>query len=345
MKILSISVWLSIIIYLLSVTEVVAQDQPKTSPTPSQKEVLEMRIDSLVNRVMEKVMETKNDTFRAELELALREVLAEMDEIEIDLEEEINEAIEDAIEDEMESDLETDIEDEIESMVEEALEGLDISIKKKDKPLKNVKTRWIMFDLGFATYINDGTLPEISGVNPMEPDILNSVSWNLHIMKQRINIIDHHINLIYGVGLSYNYYGFSENVTLDANAPEVSFDLDDENSSSYKKNHLRAAYLHLPLMLNFESNPLKKSKSFHFNAGVYGNVLLGAKTVQKTNETKIKVKDKFHLNNFQYGLLANIGYGPVTFYGTYGLNELFKSSKDAGYTVTPITFGIQILPF
>ena len=218
------------------------------------------------------------------------------------------------------------------------LNGLDITFNKKKSKLKDVKTRWLLVDLGFASYIAPDALPEINGLNPMEPDIINSVSWRLHVFNQRINIANHYLNLVYGTGFSYNFYGFSNPSTLVPSSPQVNFTLPDGNELSYKKNHLRASYLHVPLMLNVETNPYQKNKSFHINAGVYGNVLLGAKTSQKTNNRKIKIKDKFNLENFQYGLIGQLGYGPVTFYGTYGLNELFKPGKDNGYKVNPITF-------
>lgn len=334
-----------------------AQDEPQPKKE-SDTQLSDEKIEEMIERIMEKVAQIQISNEEVKMAVkeamkeALEEALEEVEELEIELEEEreeiekeINEALEEAIEKEIEIEMEKSEEQDIEDIIGETLEGLDISFKKKEKPLKNVKTRWLMFDLGFATYQSDGNLPEIDGVNPMDPDILNSVSWNLHIFKQRFNLIHHHLNFVYGAGLSYNYYGFTEAVTLDPDATNVTFHLNSENEGSFKKNHLRAAYLHVPVLLNFESNPRRKSRSFHVNAGLYGNLLLGAKTVQKNNDRKVKVKDKFHLNNFQYGVLANVGYGPVTFYASYGLNELFKTDKDNGYTVTPITFGLQLLPF
>ncbi|WP_236973758.1 porin family protein [Membranihabitans maritimus] len=273
-------------------------------------------------------------------EIDNKEAREEIEDVVEDLEEEIED-----LKEEIEELNEEDLENEVETIVENALEGLDISFKKKDKPLKNVKTRWFLVDLGFASYLSENTLPEIGGINPMEPDIINSVSWRLHVVRQRINLINHNVNLMYGAGFTFNYYGFSNPATLEPFEPNVTYTLEESDSYSYKKNHLRTTYLHIPVMLNFESNPRKKSKSFHLNAGVYGNVLMGAKTVQRTNNVKIKTKDKFNLNNFQYGLIGSIGYGPITFYGTMGLNELFKPEKSSGYDVTPITFGLSILPF
>ena len=98
----------------------------------------------------------------------------------------------------------------------EILNGLDIKFNKKKSKLKDVKTRWFLVDLGFSSYVAPDALPEINGINPMEPDILNSISWRLHVFNQRINIANHYLNLVYGAGFSYNFYGFSNPSTLVA---------------------------------------------------------------------------------------------------------------------------------
>ncbi|MBY5958031.1 outer membrane beta-barrel protein [Membranicola marinus] len=309
-------------------------------------EELAQEIAELAEKMSQKASKEIEKEVSRELKEALREVKKGMEEMKREMEKEWNK---ENGQNEQEKKVEIEIEEEEIEREDnnwgEVLDGLDIKFNKKKDKLKNVKTRWFLFDLGFASYIAPEALPEINGVNPMEPDIINSVSWRLHVLNQRINLVNHNLNLIYGAGFSFNFYGFSNPSTLDVASPQVNFTLPDATQVSYKKNHLRASYLHFPLMLNIETNPYQKSKSFHINAGVYGNVLLGGKTAQKTNNQKIKIKDKYNLENFQYGLLAQLGYGPITFYGTYGLNELFKPEKDNGYRVHPITFGVKVLPF
>jgi len=298
----------------------------------AEREIEEMaqRLEQLLSKLGEKTSQQIEEEVTREIREAMRELERELENLDRELEEE-SEA--------------PRAEEKKNESFSEVIDGLDIKWNKRKDHLANVKTRWFLADLGFASYIAPDPLPEIEGINPMEPDILNSVSWRLHLVNQRINIIRHHLNLVYGAGFSFNFYGFSNPVTLAHSSPSVQFTLAEENDASYKKNHLRAAYLHLPVMLNIETNPDQKSKSFHFNAGVYGNVLLGGKTSQKTNNRKTKIKDKYNLENFQYGIIGQIGYGPITIYGTYGLNELFKPEKDNGYTVQPITFGIKLIPF
>jgi len=223
--------------------------------------------------------------------------------------------------------------------LKEKPDDLIIQVKRRKSTNNDVKTRWGIIDLGFSTYTYSDDVPDLEGINPVETDLMGSISWRLHIMNQKINIYRQKLNFIYGFGLEFDSYGWSYPVTLKPMAPTVEFSLPDNNRLSFKKNKLRATFLHVPVMLNYESN------KFHFDAGMYGNVLLKAKTTQKTNEYKAKVKDQFNINNFQYGVIAQAGYGPITFYGTMGLNEIFKSERDGGYVLMPYTFGIKLIPF
>jgi len=55
---------------------------------------------------------------------------------------------------------------------------------------------------------------------------------------------------------------------------------------------------------------------------------------------KRKVKDDFNVNPFKYDLIARIGYGKFTMFGTYSLSTLFESGK--GPVVYPFTAGISL---
>lgn len=309
-------------------------------------EEMARKLEVMVEKLNDKVRKGVEDELAEELKKILKDLEYELEEVGEEIDKEIEE-----IEVEVEKrrkdgdrEIEIEIEEEEEYKLGDVLDGLEIKFNKKKDKLKDVKTRWLLVDLGFASYVSPDPLPEINGINPMEVDLINSVSWRLHVFNQRINLYRHYMNLVYGTGFAFNFYGFSNPATILPSQPQVAFTL-EENDFSFKKNHLRASYIHIPVLLNIETNPYQKSKSFHLNAGVYGNILMGGKTAQKTNHRKIKTKDKFNLENFQYGLIGNIGYGPVTFYGSYGLNELFKPEKDNGYTVNPITFGVRIIPF
>ncbi len=101
----------------------------------------------------------------------------------------------------------------------------------------------------------------------------------------------------------------------------------------------------MPIMLNFETNSRRKSRSFHINIGAYGGPRLGSNFKTKGDGDKNKVKDDFNLVKWQYGLRAELGYGWFKMYGTLGLNDLFQEDKNNGYKVTPLSVGFILIPF
>ena len=97
-------------------------------------------------------------------------------------------------------------------------------------------------------------------------------------------------------------------------------------------------------MLTFETHP-RRFHSFHFAAGGFGGVLLGGSFKIKTNDGKEKIRDNFNLNQFRYGVRAQVGFGPLIFYSQIALNELFDKDENAGFEVYPFSWGISIWPF
>ncbi len=212
---------------------------------------------------------------------------------------------------------------------------------KKEKELKNVKTRFVLLELGLNGYINDGTLSTPTGYQNLELQYSKSINVNLHLFRQRVNLIRHHVNLMYGLGFEFNDYRFANDVTLVEEQPELTFDPLDE---PLKKSKLAATYLNLPLMVNFETNPADKKQSFRLSAGGFAGVLLGARTKYKTEANrKVKVRDDYNLNNFRYGLTGGIGYGWFNLYANYALSDMFAENQ--GPVVQPFNVGLVIIGF
>lgn len=107
---------------------------------------------------------------------------------------------------------------------------------------------------------------------------------------------------------------------------------------------MSATYLTVPLLLNLETNPDKKSNSFRLSAGMYGGVRIASRTKVKTEDKlKLKQRDDFNLNAFRYGPMVRIGYGWFNVYAQYALSDLFADNQ--GPELTPVTFGISIRAF
>jgi len=208
--------------------------------------------------------------------------------------------------------------------------------------LENVKTRYMMLDMGVNGYLNEnGRIAPSTELGDLELDYGKSINVQLHLFRQRLNLIRHHLNLMYGLTLDFNNYRFSGDITLTPNAGYVT-PIPTEDPA--RKSKLSDTYLKLPVLLNFESNPVKLKHSFHLSAGAFGGVLIASHTKVKTEtDKKVKAKDDFNLSKFRYGLSAQIGYGWFNIYANYALNGMFTEGE--GPALTPFSVGISIIGF
>ncbi len=209
--------------------------------------------------------------------------------------------------------------------------------------LDNVTTRWFLLRLGMNTFIKDDVPKLANNVDPTALKMWPSLNWGFDLFQMRFNLVKHYLNLKTGIGFDFNYYEFENNVSLIDQAPSVQWQV--ENVIAYDKNNLYAGYLRVPFMLNLETNPYNKSRSFRINAGVYGALRLSSRLKQEWANRALKVKDGFNLTDWTYGLTGSIGYGAFNIYFNYSLVGLFKEDIDNGYALTPVNIGIELIPF
>ena len=213
----------------------------------------------------------------------------------------------------------------------------------------NVSTNWWIFDLGFSNY-TDNTNYSSSAAQAYAPG--SNSSWfdlkdgksrnvNIWIFMQRLNMIKHVVNLKYGLGLELNNYAYKqhiryqENTLAIPNPPRVI--LDATPGRTYKKDKLAADYLTVPMMLNFNFTP-HRHDGFGFSAGVSAGYLYSARNKTVTSdEHKEKAKDDFELNRWKLSYVAELSLGPVPFYGSYALNNMYNRGLD----MTPYNFGFR----
>jgi hypothetical protein len=119
-----------------------------------------------------------------------------------------------------------------------------------------------------------------------------------------------------------------------------------DNNISYTKNMLKASYLTIPLLLQFNTFP-KHSKSFHIAVGGQLGIRMGSRSKQVYDVDGSKKRDiyksNYNLNPFQYGLTARMGYGNFNVFANYNLSELFKKNK--GPEVYPFQIGLTLIPW
>lgn len=215
--------------------------------------------------------------------------------------------------------------------------------RSKSYEPKNISTNWGVIDLGISQF-NDNTNYEQSisqgylgaGANEDWFDLRNGKSINVNIwfFMQRVNLVQHVVNLKYGLGLELNNYRYTEDIKYQRPpSPLVIMD-----TVTYSKNKLAADYLTVPLMLNFNFTPNRRH-GFGLSVGASAGYLYSSR--QKTISDEFgKKKDRgdFELRDWKISYIAELSLGIVKLYGSYATQSMFEKGLDH----TPYTVGFRL---
>jgi len=210
-------------------------------------------------------------------------------------------------------------------------------------------THWAGIDLGVNMLVNNANSSNLGAENDwLDLQYERSLSWRLNLLEYKIKLIDEYVGLVTGLGLSYNSYGFKNEVTVISNNkafPDTTFGVID-SVLQFSKTKLRATYLNVPLLLEFNTSK-NPDRSFHLAVGAIGGWKIGSITKQHFEkdgaEFKVRSKQDFNLTPWTLDLTARVGYRNLTLFATYGLTPLFKSGKAP--EVYPVTVGLNIAPW
>ena len=218
---------------------------------------------------------------------------------------------------------------------------VDIDDHHDHKP-KKACSHWMGVDLGFNNYFYG------SGLNTalpnkydfMELNTGKSVAVNLNFFAHDFKIYKRYVMFATGIGMTLNNYRFSSDSTL---IPKINTVSVSNDTFSLSKNKLAVTYATIPLLLQFNTNPLYK-KSFHIAIGTLLSYRIESHTkiIYSDNGDKKKVKkhDDFNLNPFRTEATVRLGYRGYTLFANYAFTELFNSSH--GPTLHPFTIGVSL---
>lgn len=227
-------------------------------------------------------------------------------------------------------------------------------VKIVDKPGKDGKSilktkkqkfdgHWDGFCIGVNGYLNaDNKMEMPKGYDLLDLKMEKSINVQLNIFEQSFNLIRNHFGLVTGLGLEYNNYRFNNKVRLD---PELKpLRAYEDTIHSCTKSKLVVNWLTLPVMFEYQTNSKSNLNSFHIAAGMNFGLKIGshAKYVYTNGkENKDKDFDTFNLSPFKYDAMVRIGWGVLNLYGTYALEQMFKSNK--GPEVYPFSMGFALV--
>lgn len=219
--------------------------------------------------------------------------------------------------------------------------------EKKDttKKLNQVKSIWTGFEIGVNGYLTPGGSSDFpKKYNFLELNYKKSICININFWEKNFKLYKNYIALTTGGGLEFNRYFFDNNTTLQPLNDTVSGFV---SGVDFRKNCLKASYVTVPLLLEFNTNSNEK-KSFHLAAGLVGAYNLGSKVKQvyelNNKVYKNKVKDDYNLNPFKVAATVRLGYGRFNAFATYGLTPFFQKKATAP-DLTAFTVGVTLIHF
>lgn len=223
-----------------------------------------------------------------------------------------------------------------------------------DQELKRALTFWGGVDAGVNILLDKNNSTDFTNEHEwLDLDYSRSMSWSFNLLEAKIRLAKDYVGVVTGLGFTYNSYGLKENVRLMANNDSTyAFMVPTDNPDSlggynpYSKNKLRASYLRIPLMLEFNTS-LDPERTFHVAAGVIGGWNMGTinkvKYEEDGNDVKTRNKGDYNISPFTLDASVRLGYRNFTLFANYGLTPLFEDGK--GPEVYPLTVGLQVVPF
>ena len=209
-----------------------------------------------------------------------------------------------------------------------------------EKKKKRSEAHWAGIDFGFSMLMDQNFDNTFADYPYWKNDAARSQTWNVNFLEHKFNFGTPYVGLTTGLGFSFTSVAFKNNYVL-SDTPDTLWAMID-TVNTYSKNKLKASYLTLPLLLEFNTNA-KANKSFYFATGVIGGVRMTSKIKRKGEfdgkEFVQKEKGRYGLNSFKLDATVRLGYSDFGAFATYSLLPLFDDGKTT--EIYPLTFGLS----
>ncbi|AHM63088.1 hypothetical protein D770_24215 [Flammeovirgaceae bacterium 311] len=231
------------------------------------------------------------------------------------------------------------------------------SKEHKNKSYSRTRSSFLI-DLGVNNYLEDGKFPQ-------EDDAQYAVkhwgSWYVGLGQSFTTQIAGPLALQWGAGVNWYNFKFEDQRTrIDKSNQRIDFIQEPRSEVYSEKSKLTASYVTLQAvpMLDFgyrrktevradgssQVNRWHTSKAFRVGLGGYASYRLGSYTKYKfeveQDEKKDRNRDNYYLNNWRYGVRAQVGFKGIDLFAQYDLNDLFIENR--GPKLNAFSFGIML---
>ena len=207
--------------------------------------------------------------------------------------------------------------------------------EREEKKLKtglSNKSNWSGFDFGVGMLFRPDWSNDFANQPYLDFDPAKSWTFNLNLFEHYFGIAGknrENVGFVTGLGLNFSHFGYNRNYTIVYDADSIHGFVDPNRN--YSRNRLRAAYLQIPALLQFNIPAGRNTRdNFHLSMGVVGGVRIGSRLRQRyiENATEFKIRERrgqYFFNPFKADATVRLGYKDFGVFATYNLVPLFDS--------------------
>ena len=211
------------------------------------------------------------------------------------------------------------------------------------KKKKKFRGHWAGFEMGMNNFFDS----DFSISRPPEYDWMDlntSKSWNvnLNLYQMSFGLVGNRFGLVSGIGIEFNNYKFDGNNSIE----KVDGIIQEKSLAdlSLDKSKLTTSFLTVPLLLEVQIGPEKRSKRIYISGGVIGGLKLGSHTKyvyrDEGKKEKVKSKNDYNINPLRYGFTLRVGYRNASIYSVYYPISFYE--KDKGPELYPFNIGLAL---
>jgi len=211
--------------------------------------------------------------------------------------------------------------------------------------IQRLDTEWLI-DLGFNNFVEKGNFPSGSS----QYHLRNAVKYLALTYLKQVHIGKDKSPFFFNTGLelSWNGFMFEKDVRMSTSDSLHHATLTDKDPNGgvlhLRKSKLGVAYLSVPFMFTLDLNDAHQGK-FKLGLGGYAGIRLKSWNKLKYDDgKKEKSVNSFFLNDFRYGLMAEVGFSDISLFIKYDLNPLFQTGKgfNPNDDINAINIGVRL---
>jgi hypothetical protein len=202
-------------------------------------------------------------------------------------------------------------------------------------------------DLGFNTFLEGGKIPSrYDAPYGLRPLGSRYVAFSV-LSNQQVGGEKSPFYLRWGLEVAWNNFMFEGNnyaVQIKEGVTFPEYINEKGNLMDLDKSKLTVCYLSIPVVPTLQFHNKHGRRTFRLGAGGYAGLRLASYSKVKYKDGDNSVKrfehGNFFLNDFRYGLMAQVGIKGLLVFAKYDLNPLFSDSK--GPALNTLSFGLTL---